>query len=577
MGACPVLSCPLCVHPGAPKGTKAKLLPAKEVLETCADPDISTRYADMVRALLTFQCSGCHKRKSLFVEATVAERHEARENIRDSLSPEMFALFDRCVYQLSVGDISVEESYRILITQCFPDIQSTTDDKIASERFSKALMCVEECERRANLHLRFLRDRPFITTSCCKKNHCFRCKTKEWHASVSCEQNSASFFDGKIVSCPACGINLTRGDGCDTITCVCKHQFGWSAEASLQEQAVRFATTFPEHTHDMCAKILCKEIEGDATSATAWRKRNRVDTNKALLRWLVARHGRCTSQWSAVRNASTANPSDPPILGELQTLWKAAHQKEVGDCERQHTAAENSFFLAMYPDEKSRAEAAYRIIKQRFVAYNSMDRVLNDPLIRKGAEVWASQNSILIDEQQVLADLRSMEQFLVLYGSNEPLIKGSSVIACNSVGAFDPSISDPHLEFSGGGKSAKRPGSVSCYPAALAPLTAPQCMIKFLIESCPQQGNYMSLGLVKRSFRTNGSNGVGPSQDSWGLLDTRDSSSTGPATISACGSNKATWRKFRAGDVVTVEVDLYEVVLFLNASINILYLNYLLL
>ncbi|KAJ1414131.1 hypothetical protein B484DRAFT_308088, partial [Ochromonadaceae sp. CCMP2298] len=63
----------------------------------------------------------------------------------------------------------------------------------------------------------------------CNREHCFRCKVKDFHEGRSCT-DITSGMDHSVVSCPTCGITLAKGDGCNTVTCVCGKQFSWTAE-----------------------------------------------------------------------------------------------------------------------------------------------------------------------------------------------------------------------------------------------------------------------------------------------------------------------------------------------------------
>ena len=562
VGSCPVFTCPLCIHPDAPKNAKAKLLPSSDLLSLIDTPEVRTQYLDMAKNLLTFQCGGCHKRKTLFIECTPSQREEAKSSLQTVIAATNasslecgFPQFLDVISAFDAGVISVSDCYAATTSRFFPEIQSSPEDSKAWQLFKHVLQCVVEPERRANLHLRYLRDRPFITTQCCTQNHCFRCKSKGWHTGSTCDQNSSSFFDGKIVMCPACGINLTRGDGCNTITCVCKHQFGWSEEVRSQEQIYSFQTAHPSDTHDTCAQILCRYVPGDEAGAAAWRRRNRVDTNKSLIRLLQRKYGASTTQWCAVVKPLS---SEPPTLQEARALWTTAHAKESSHCLQQHALAVQSVFLSMYPDDTARAEAALRITRRRFSRYTICDKFLMSEAVVLGASEWAARHADKVDEAQASLELSMVKQFISLMGNTVPDAADSRIALVPFICKWDRSISNTHLTFTEDDTCAKRCGSVSCYPAAMAPLTAMQCNIRFRIGSCLKKGNYISLGLVQHDFTKEGSNGVGPSRNTWGIMDTRDSSSATPATVYNNASSVCQWRKFVEGDVITVSVDLSE-------------------
>ena len=79
-------------------------------------------------------------------------------------------------------------------------------------------------EWRACVHLRFLRSFPHVRISCCSRCHCFRCKVKDFHVRQTCDE-----FQGvnqsNLLTCPQCGIFLVKGDGCNSIRCVCGFTF----------------------------------------------------------------------------------------------------------------------------------------------------------------------------------------------------------------------------------------------------------------------------------------------------------------------------------------------------------------
>lgn len=96
------------------------------------------------------------------------------------------------------------------------------------------LLSVTDTERRATLQLRLCNVFTFVITLCCKRMHCFICKTQGAHAGETCEQRLAKQGLAQVKICPACGLFLVKGDGCDSIKCVCGHGFGWSSVAEVK-------------------------------------------------------------------------------------------------------------------------------------------------------------------------------------------------------------------------------------------------------------------------------------------------------------------------------------------------------
>ena len=86
-------------------------------------------------------------------------------------------------------------------------------------------------EREASLHGAYLRRFPEVHSTCCQARHCFRCHIKGFHVGQSCEAYQAAKATVEdVVPCPGCGLQLTKGDGCGSVNCVCGRGFSWSIE-----------------------------------------------------------------------------------------------------------------------------------------------------------------------------------------------------------------------------------------------------------------------------------------------------------------------------------------------------------
>lgn len=120
---------------------------------------------------------------------------------------------------------------------------------------------------------------------------------------------------------------------------------------------------------------------------------------------------------------------------------------------------------------------------------------------------------------------------------------------------WDPSISDNELQFSRKDTVARRPGSVSCYPASLVPIPADEnssFALTMLLQNAPRGPNSMSIGVAKRGFRSSGSDGFGQSLNSWGLIESRAS---GEGKLYSNRQQVDTFRKMRDGDVFSLVYD----------------------
>lgn len=546
-GVCPTMHCPLCIHANS-SAREPKILRASDIFTICKVPELQTKYDGLIRSTLSFQCAGCHRRSSLFVEATEEERKAALAELSvASMSQKDFDEFSAALDGLCKGSSSLEVCYKQAIA-LYPLIYTTEDIAIAWSLMAVILKAISEPERRANFHLRYLRDRPFITTRCCNKPHCFYCKTKEWHLFKSCDENCEKFFTGTILSCPNCNVHLTRGDGCDTIECLCKHKFSWSVELSLQQDAEKFLKLYPSYPNSACAHILCGTLCGDAALASAWRKRNRVATNIAILRWVISKFGPCSSQWCSCDKEYTT-----PFMLEVKSLWKSVHESEVAECLRQNRVAQRELFEALYPTKQMKLWALMR--RKSSHLSNPSQYTFEGAAVYASSELWLQDHLGLFVTEKQKARCVYVNQFLCIFGHLTAKSLSYSFASVHSVGGWDTLSSNHFLRFSADGHTATRPGSVSCYPAAFAKLTSPHCRIVFRIDDCPRHGNYMSFGLCTQRFSRDGSNGVGATQLSWGVMDTRDSSSNLPATVYDNGCKVDTWRKYEKGDLVMVEVN----------------------
>ncbi|CAM9779774.1 unnamed protein product [Ectocarpus fasciculatus] len=127
--------------------------------------------------------------------------------------------------------------------------------------------CVEaDSERRASLHIRFIRSNPTVTTQCCNSLHCYPCRVVGGHHPQTCEQYEAGRGHQDVCKCPGCGVYVVKGDGCDSISCVCGHDFDWSELVAARHRRIAdaFRDAHPEDTGREAAQIIRR---GPPTSA----------------------------------------------------------------------------------------------------------------------------------------------------------------------------------------------------------------------------------------------------------------------------------------------------------------------
>lgn len=106
------------------------------------------------------------------------------------------------------------------------------NQQVVSNAVADVLELIPDIERRSSLHLRCCIKFPTVKTLCCQYQHCFRCKIKIGHTGKSCEEYQGA-LTSQIKFCPKCNIALVKGDGCDSVSCVCGHKFAWAAAAVL--------------------------------------------------------------------------------------------------------------------------------------------------------------------------------------------------------------------------------------------------------------------------------------------------------------------------------------------------------
>ena len=171
--------------------------------------------------------------------------------------------------------------------------------------------------------------------------------------------------------------------------------------------------------------------------------------------------------------------------------------------------------------------------------------------------MWVSQNGPAVAAVKAKLQTRRAEQFLCLYGHQIPASLPDAPKQCTycPVTRFELFKSDSRLLFREGDTIATRIGRISCYPAALAPLTGPRSVTRFRLLSAEQSGNALSFGLCASSFPTSTTNGIGPTKGTWGLFEPRDSYVSSRASIYADGVKLDTWRSLVAGDSITIDCD----------------------
>jgi hypothetical protein len=236
-GRCPNIVCPC--GSGSHSDKKSRILKFRS-WSALMPPTAVAKYVDTAKTLTAFLCGGCHNSRSLNVDHNAEIADKARRGLIDLLrkgttsgtaplaEEEIIAPLMRDLDAYSTGTLPVQELYTLLTTSYFPQLQ-TGEDRDAWEIVKLVLQCLDDPERRASLQIKHLTQRPRFWTPCCSREHCFRCKTKDFHEGKTCEQNMGG-MDATIINCPKCFVALMKGDGCNSVECFCGFKFNWSEE-----------------------------------------------------------------------------------------------------------------------------------------------------------------------------------------------------------------------------------------------------------------------------------------------------------------------------------------------------------
>jgi hypothetical protein len=379
-------------------------------------------------------------------------------------------------------------------------------------------------------------------------------------------------LDNSIVFCPSCNISLAKGDGCNSVVCVCGHQFSWSAEHEKLVRCLRFKEKYPEETSKKCAHVLCtierQERDNGFSDARAWYSRNQQEVNANLYNWFCQQYRPCPSQFCATMSKSDL----PEGARTAMSLYSARHQTEVKHCMQQLEYSKEALFHTMYTDAKEKAGAALRLMRSNrfsvstaeghiYPEANSPERKLLDEHLRmvNSAAIWVSKNKKLYADVQHKSTIKAVTQFLILYGHRKAnTIQPSKSFLCPYARTWNRDTSNKELKYTNNDSTVERVGSASCYPATFASLPGCRCGIIVRIDHAPVSSNWLTFGICQTGkLASSSSDGVGRSNYSWGLTDDRSSSNSNCSIVS-CGKDKGTCRKLIEGDILSCYIDCEE-------------------
>jgi len=177
---------------------------------------------------LSIRCTSCHTPHTLFNDTPYTPTLDEGGSIQYKLPAE-------CDKQLFVSYINDEIPDKAFIEKVFGAYDKTKKDqtltaalkiRIADQNLIASQ--IESLEKRFQFQSQFYYYfRACITTCTCRKRMCFYCKSIA-HPFCTCEQNqNRSSHVGQVNACPRCGISIVKHDGCESVKCVCGHQFTW--------------------------------------------------------------------------------------------------------------------------------------------------------------------------------------------------------------------------------------------------------------------------------------------------------------------------------------------------------------
>jgi hypothetical protein len=414
-GYCPIMYCPLC---SASTTKESKCIMKYSFLKTSSVFD-SIQYFEFAKSLLSIQCASCHLRKTLIMEYTDEQINSAKQillNCSETLTSasHLDTLLNK-IKDFEHGLIGISKFYELLLLSFFPDIEIS--DNESRKIMDAVLSLIDNPERRANLQLRYIRSFPKVVTPCCKREQCFRCKTKEFHSGKTCEEN-VSQLDNSILLCMQCNVHLVKGDGCDNMWCICGRNFSWSTEITTQQRSIQFSTKFPYNTELQCANVLCGTVEGERNLAEAWGRLHAVDLNRGYLQWWYNQHPFCPTQCSIqpLKKICSIYPERfAANISRACKLWRETH--DLSHAIAQQNLVFSSAMKTFYPSE---IDIYY--LKQR---NTSKVMLSNEPLLRACSSLVLEHLSQKVGDMAKDKDpsngveqffIERIQQFLCIFG-----------------------------------------------------------------------------------------------------------------------------------------------------------------
>lgn len=578
IGMCPQIYCPEATHIsdlGVPLKQQVRIQYndwSKLVTEK-----LLLKYQSFAEAYMLFLCGSCHTSKSQLLpfDPNLVQKTDGLDKFLKSPK----ANFLKALAQYQSGSMTLNAFYAELFTVHAPDLK-LKDDYAVWEFVKIVIAMISDPERRSALQLRHWNDRPRFKTLCCQKEHCFKCKTKEFHTGKSCTENIGA-MDSSVLPCPTCNLFLAKSDGCDSVTCACGHKFSWTPALSLYKAVQKFATEFPNETAAKCADFLCGILEGIAAqnksrvvdSAVNWRNFNRSLVDRLTLAAWEKRFPGASNQMMAKCMMDNNTMLKMELHISVVTNWNAVHKTAV-DRATQSIKHSNAVFIdSLFPSSTEKYLA--------LTTLNSIpkaDRTSSESDIVKKLLEYKNANEKVWAKEQERAMLQSAHQFVHMYGNQSANTKYNLEDAKAAgepleVHMWHRDWCNTGLEFSDAGLGAKRPGGQSSYPAAFSKVKGLHDRFQVRLVEAGSTTNSMSFGVCtlqasgNPSLNTSGSDGFGRTTNTYGIIEDRGNND--PLKVYRNREVQNSWgRKLRVGDVLTAAIDLENFTLQVSLNEN---------
>lgn len=418
-GYCPRMKC---------LSSSCELIIESKVWMNFIEEELVEAWEDRASDILTIQCADCHERGSMMesCEHAACEGSEAflqavPEAIRSTLPLFETGRLDaheflKIIYEHHSAEVAAE-----LAANRSEPLEESEQERMKWDLVRGILCSIEDSERRASLHCRFLRQNPMIETHCCGLLHCFNCKVADGHQDLTCEEYQAGLaeeydtHDNSVLSCPGCGVQLVKGDGCDSITCVCGDVFEWSARKMELEVAIFLS----EYDNDMDAAVravvsirFSEELEGEEEEESEQQERQRTMADYfTSVHWFVYRdymselfeHAFPFYTAEAARYKERHGRTSKESA--MASCWLQHHQEAVRDMEANRVKASLAVVEALITDAgiSSFTNDAKFQEHYRYFGSQNLRMCVYDWLHRAGHAATPPDPAEVIDHRRALA------------------------------------------------------------------------------------------------------------------------------------------------------------------------------